>query len=231
MLPETAAAKPGFAVLPYGAAGIHAGHRPERARAPGRRRDRAARRRHRRPRPARQGHRAPDRLRPGHSLRRIRARVSIALRVGKDGEPTVHHRRRPTPATSSSSAPPRSAARASTRAASTRSTSSSASQGAKIVIKPGPDDSDSFLATLLPGDGLPIGTDLTVGFSTHAGPLLRRQRRTRDQPARAHLARPDRDPGRDDRGASSATAASRSSSARRSRATCPCSRPSSRTSG
>ena len=42
-------------------------------------------------------------------------------------------------------------------------------QGAKIVIKPGPDDSDSFLATLLPGDGLSIGTDLTVGFSTTQG--------------------------------------------------------------
>ena len=42
-------------------------------------------------------------------------------------------------------------------------------QGAKIVIKPGPDDSDSFLAKLLPGDGLSIGTDLTVGFSTTQG--------------------------------------------------------------
>ncbi len=40
--------------------------------------------------------------------------------------------------------------------------------GAKIVIKPG-DDSDSFLAQLLPGDGITIGTDLTVGFSTTQG--------------------------------------------------------------
>ncbi len=40
--------------------------------------------------------------------------------------------------------------------------------GAKIVVKPG-DDADSFLATLLPGEGITIGTDLTVGFSTTQG--------------------------------------------------------------
>ena len=61
------------------------------------------------------------------------------------------------------------AACGSTPAASSRSTSSSPSRARKIVIKPGPDDSDSFLASLLPGDGLPIGTDLTVGFSTTQG--------------------------------------------------------------
>jgi hypothetical protein len=42
-------------------------------------------------------------------------------------------------------------------------------EGAKLVIKPGPDDSDAFLAKLLPGDGLTIGTDLTIGFSTTQG--------------------------------------------------------------
>ena len=41
--------------------------------------------------------------------------------------------------------------------------------GAKIVIKPAAGGSDSFLASLLPGDGLTIGTDLTVGFSTTQG--------------------------------------------------------------
>ena len=41
-------------------------------------------------------------------------------------------------------------------------------EGARIVIQPG-DDSDSFLATLLPPEGLTIGTDLTVGFSTTQG--------------------------------------------------------------
>lgn len=42
-------------------------------------------------------------------------------------------------------------------------------EGAKIVIKPAAGGSDSFLSTLLPGDGLTIGTDLTVGFSTTQG--------------------------------------------------------------
>jgi Family of unknown function (DUF6603) len=41
--------------------------------------------------------------------------------------------------------------------------------GAKLVVKPGPDEQDGFLAQLLPGDGMTIGTDLTVGFSTTRG--------------------------------------------------------------
>ncbi len=41
-------------------------------------------------------------------------------------------------------------------------------EGARIVIKPG-EDSDSFLSSLLPPEGLTIGTDLTVGFSTTQG--------------------------------------------------------------
>ena len=41
-------------------------------------------------------------------------------------------------------------------------------QGARLVIQPG-EDSDSFLSTLLPPEGLTIGTDLTVGFSTTQG--------------------------------------------------------------
>lgn len=40
--------------------------------------------------------------------------------------------------------------------------------GAKLVIKPG-EDSDSFLSSLLPAEGITIGTDLTVGFSTTQG--------------------------------------------------------------
>jgi hypothetical protein len=41
-------------------------------------------------------------------------------------------------------------------------------EGARIVIKPG-QASDSFLSSLLPPEGLTIGTDLTVGFSTTQG--------------------------------------------------------------
>jgi hypothetical protein len=41
-------------------------------------------------------------------------------------------------------------------------------EGARIVIQPG-DDSDSFLSSLLPPEGITIGTDLTVGFSTTQG--------------------------------------------------------------
>jgi hypothetical protein len=41
-------------------------------------------------------------------------------------------------------------------------------EGAKIVVKPG-NDADSFLSALLPRDGLSIATDLTIGFSTTQG--------------------------------------------------------------
>ena len=39
----------------------------------------------------------------------------------------------------------------------------------KIVIKPGGDEADGFLAQLLPGDGMEIDFDLTTGFSTSQG--------------------------------------------------------------
>jgi hypothetical protein len=39
----------------------------------------------------------------------------------------------------------------------------------KIIIKPGPDEQDGFLAKLLPGEGLQIGADLSIGFSTTQG--------------------------------------------------------------
>lgn len=39
----------------------------------------------------------------------------------------------------------------------------------KIVIKPGGDEADGFLAQLLPGDGMEIEFDLTTGFSTSRG--------------------------------------------------------------
>ncbi len=39
----------------------------------------------------------------------------------------------------------------------------------KIMIKPGPEESDGFLAKLLPGDGIKIEFDLSVGFSTTKG--------------------------------------------------------------
>ncbi len=39
----------------------------------------------------------------------------------------------------------------------------------KIVIKPAAGDADGFLAQLLPGDGMQIEADLTVGFSTTQG--------------------------------------------------------------
>ena len=42
-------------------------------------------------------------------------------------------------------------------------------EAGKIVIKPSEDDSDGFLASLLPGDGLNINFDLLIGFSTRKG--------------------------------------------------------------
>lgn len=39
----------------------------------------------------------------------------------------------------------------------------------KIVVKPDPDEADSFLAKILPADGIQIEFDLTVGFSTEQG--------------------------------------------------------------
>lgn len=42
-------------------------------------------------------------------------------------------------------------------------------QRGQIVIKPGANESDGFLAQLLPGDGMQIKADLSVGFSTTQG--------------------------------------------------------------
>ncbi len=42
-------------------------------------------------------------------------------------------------------------------------------QGARIVVKPDSGDTDGFLATLLPGDGLNVDLALTVGLSSRQG--------------------------------------------------------------
>lgn len=42
-------------------------------------------------------------------------------------------------------------------------------QAGKIVVKPGPGEQDGFLARLLPPDGMQVPFDLTVGFSTKQG--------------------------------------------------------------
>jgi hypothetical protein len=42
-------------------------------------------------------------------------------------------------------------------------------QGARIVVKPDAGDTDGFLATLLPGDGLSVDLALTVGLSSRQG--------------------------------------------------------------
>jgi hypothetical protein len=167
MLPETATAKPGFAVLPYGTAGIHEGVDLSEL-----------------------VHLAVDGtvqldggigalVRPAKDIELLTGfgpgtpsaasgTVSIALRVGKDGEPTVLI----------GTADASHFELVSTSALGGARFHSSGKyevfvelgiQGAKIVVKPGPDDSDSFLAKLLPADGLSIGTDLTVGFSTTQG--------------------------------------------------------------
>ena len=167
MLPETAAAKPGFAVLPYGSANVQQGVDLSDM-----------------------VHLAIDGsvqldggigalVRPGRDIELLTGfgpgtpsaasgTVSIALRVGKDGEPIV--------ILGAADASHFEIVRASALGGARFHSSGKYElfvelgvQGAKIVIKPGPDESDSFLATLLPGDGLSIGTDLTVGFSTTQG--------------------------------------------------------------
>ena len=132
------------------------------------RRDGAARRRHRRPRSPGQGHRAAHRLRAGHAVRCVgHGQHRPAGRQG--GRADRDHRRRPTPAASSSSAPPPWAGRASTRAASTRSTSSSASRARRSSSSRDRTTATRSSRRCCPGDGLSIGTDLTVGFSTTQG--------------------------------------------------------------
>jgi uncharacterized protein DUF6603 len=42
-------------------------------------------------------------------------------------------------------------------------------EGGKIVIKPSPDDVDGFLAKLLPADGMTLEADLTIGTSSDRG--------------------------------------------------------------
>jgi hypothetical protein len=165
LLPETAAAKPGFAVMPYGTAGIQAeiGLSELISLVIG-------------------GKVAIDGglgalVRPDQDLQFLvgfgpgtpsaaSGTVSIGVKVG-DGEPMVLI------------GDPE-ASRFEVDGASTvggvRFHSSGkfevyvevAVQGARIVIKPG-EDSDSFLSSLLPPEGLTIGTDLTVGFSTTQG--------------------------------------------------------------
>ncbi len=167
MLPETAAAKPGFAVLPYGSANVQQGIDLSDL-----------------------VHLAFDGtvqldggigalVRPGKDIALLTGfgpgtpsaasgTVSLALRVGKDGEPTV--------ILGAADASHFEIVGASVLGGARFHSSGKyeifvelALQGAKIVIKPGPDDADSFLATLLPGEGLSIATDLTVGFSTTQG--------------------------------------------------------------
>jgi hypothetical protein len=46
-------------------------------------------------------------------------------------------------------------------------------QAGQIVIKPAAGDADGFLATLLPSNGIQVGFDLTVGFSTQRGLYFR----------------------------------------------------------
>ena len=79
-------------------------------------------------------------------------------------------------------------------------------QGARIVVKPDSGDTDGFLATLLPGDGLNVDLALTVGLSSRQGVYFGGSERPRDPAAGARRARPDRDRGRDDRGARRRTA-------------------------
>jgi hypothetical protein len=167
MLPETAAAKPGFAVLPYGTAGIQQGVNLSDTL-----------------RLAFEGTLQLDGgigalVRPGKGIELMTGfgpgtpsaasgTVSIALRMGKEGEPTVILGT----ADASHFELIGSSALGGARFHSGGNYEVFVElevQGAKIVIKPGADESDSFLATLLPGDGLSIGTDLTVGFSTTQG--------------------------------------------------------------
>ena len=167
MLPETATAKPGFAVLPYGAAGLH------------------------------QGVDLSDNLRlvidgtvqvdggigalvrPGKDIALMTGfgpgspsaasgTVSLALQVGKEGVPTI--------IIGTADASHFELLGASALGGARFHSSGKYEifvelgvQGAKIVIKPDPKDSDSFLSSLLPAEGLSIGTDLTVGFSTTQG--------------------------------------------------------------
>lgn len=166
-LPETSAAKPGFAVLPYGSAhanvsvdlsemlklvvdgsvqldgGIGALVRPDK------------------------DIELLTGFGPG-TPSAASGTVSVALRVGNDGDPVV--------IIGSADASHFELVGASALGGARFHSSGKYEgfvefgvQGAKLVIKPGPGESDSFLASLLPGDGLSIGTDLTVGFSTTQG--------------------------------------------------------------
>jgi hypothetical protein len=167
MLPETAAAKPGFAVLPYGSAGIQQGvdlSELVHLTAGG---------------TVRLDGGIGALVRPGKDIELLTGfgpgtpsaasgTVNIALRVGKEGEPTI--------VIGTADASHFELVGASALGGVRFHSSGkyevfveAGVQGAKIVVKPGPDESDSFLATLLPRDGLSVGTDLTVGFSTTQG--------------------------------------------------------------
>jgi hypothetical protein len=167
MLPETAAAKPGFAVLPYGTAGVHEGvDLSENLRL------------------LVDGTVQLDGgigalVRPGKDIELMTGfgpgtpsaasgTVTIALRVGKEGERTV--------LIGAADGSHFELVAASALGGARFHSSGKYEvfvelgiQGAKIVIKPAPDESDSFLAQLLPADGLSIGTDVTVGVSSTQG--------------------------------------------------------------
>lgn len=167
MLPETAAAKPGFAVLPYGSTNVKQGvDLSELVHL------------------AFGGTVQVDGgigalVRPSKDIELLTGfgpgtpstasgTISIALRVGKEGAPTV--------VLGSADASHFELVAASVLGGARFHSSGKYEifiefgiEGARIVIKPGPDDADSFLTSLLPGDGLSIGTDLTVGFSTTQG--------------------------------------------------------------
>lgn len=166
-LPETAAAKPGFAVLPYGTVGLHEEVDLSETL-----------------------HLAVDGtlqvdggigalVRPDTGVDLLTGfgqgtpsaasgTITIALRVGADGEPTVVIGKADASHFEIIGASALGGARFQSGGKYEVFVELEV-QGAKIVIKPGPDDSDSFLAKLLPAEGLSIGTDLTVGFSTTQG--------------------------------------------------------------
>ncbi len=168
ILPETATDKPGFALLPYGTAALGDGiDLSETLRL------------------MFDGSIGLDGgagalVRPGKDIQMFtgftgagnpsaaNGTVSIGLRVGADGEPTI------IVGTADAS---RFEATALSALGGARFHSGgkfevfleTAVAGAKIVIQPAQGDSDSFLNALLPTDGLVIGSDLTIGFSTTQG--------------------------------------------------------------
>jgi hypothetical protein len=168
VLPETATAKPGLAVLPYATAGLHDGIDLSDSL-----------------RLMFDGSVALDGgvgalVRPNADIQVLTGftgagnptsasgTFSIGLRLGAAGEPTI---------VAGSGDASRFEVAGASALGGTRFHANGkneiffevAVEGAKIVIKPAPGESDSFLTQLLPADGLSIGSDLTVGFSTTQG--------------------------------------------------------------